>query len=58
MRLITKWAWIGAIAFGVVLIGAGLFMVREARSAHNEVRDTLASERIVTPEDAGIAWRR
>jgi hypothetical protein len=29
-------------------------MVREGRNAHNEVRDTLSSERIVTPEDAGI----
>src|SRR6185295_5643542 len=29
-------------------------MVRQGRDAHNEVRDTLSSERIVTPEDAGV----
>jgi hypothetical protein len=54
MEFIKKRAWIGAIVFGVVLIGAGLFMVREARSAHDEVRDTLAAERIVSAEDADI----
>lgn len=54
MQLISKWAWTGAVVFGFVLVGAGLFMVREARLAHDEVRDTLSSERIVTAEDAGI----
>ncbi len=54
MKLVTKWAWIGAIAFGVVLIAAGGFMMYEGRMAHNEVRDTLADERIITSEDAGI----
>jgi hypothetical protein len=29
-------------------------MVREARLAHEDVRDALAAERIVTPEDAEI----
>jgi len=38
----------------VVIIGAGLFMVREARMAHDQVEDTLSSERIVSAEDAGI----
>jgi hypothetical protein len=54
MKVITQWAWVGAILFGLVLLGAGLYMVREARIAHNDVRDTLASERIVTSEDADI----
>jgi hypothetical protein len=54
MNLITRWAWIGAILFGIVLVGAGLFMVREARLAHNDVRDTLAAEKIVTAQDADI----
>ncbi len=54
MSFVTKWAWVGAVVFGVVLFGAGLFMVREARMAHDEVRDTLASENIVTAEDADI----
>jgi hypothetical protein len=54
MDFIRNRAWIGAIVFGVVLIGAGLYMVREARTAHDEVRDTLAAERIVSAEDADI----
>lgn len=54
MRLVTKWAWVGAIAFGFVLMGAGAFMMYEGRAAHNEVRDTLADERIITAEDAEI----
>ena len=54
MEFIKRRAWIGAIVFGVVLIGAGLFMVREARAAHDEVTDTLAAEKIVSSEDADI----
>ena len=54
MEFIRNRAWIGAIVFGVVLIGAGLSMVREARAAHDEVTDTLAAERIVSAEDADI----
>jgi hypothetical protein len=51
---IIHWAWIGAIVFGVSLIGAGLFMVSEGRSAHDDVRDALSAERIVTPEDSAL----
>jgi hypothetical protein len=40
--------------FGLVLIGAGAFMVREGRLAYSDVRETLAGERIVSSEDAGI----
>jgi hypothetical protein len=54
MSLVKKWAWIGAVAFGIVLVGSGLYMVSEARSAHDQVRDALADERIVTSEDAEI----
>src|SRR6266545_7689119 len=54
MNLVKKWAWLGAIAFGLVLVGSGAYMVSEARAAHNEVRDTLADERIVSSEDADI----
>ena len=52
--VVAKWAWLGAVIFGLALAGGGLFMVMEGRAAHDEVRDTLASEKIVTPEDAGI----
>jgi len=54
MEFIKKWAWLGAVGFGIVLVASGLFMVREARLAHNDVRDALAAERIITPEDAEI----
>ena len=54
MNFIKKWAWIGAIAFGLVLVGSGLYMVREARLAHDDVRNALADERIITAEDAEI----
>jgi hypothetical protein len=54
MEFIKQKAWIGAVLFGVVLIIAGLFMVREGRMAHDEVENTLSSERIVSAEDADI----
>jgi hypothetical protein len=54
MKLLLKYAWTGAVVFGFVLAGAGLFMVNEGRAAYSEVRDTLAAERIVTAEDAEI----
>ena len=54
MKFIIKWAWFGAIVFGVALMGAGGYMVREARIAHDDVRDALAAEKIVTAEDAEI----
>ena len=53
-KLVAKWAWVGAIAWGLVLVGSGAFMLSEGRAAHNEVRDTLASEAIVSSQDAGI----
>jgi hypothetical protein len=55
MTFILRWGWIGAIVFGLALAMGGLYMMREARIAHDEVRDALAAERIVTAEDAEIA---
>ena len=51
---ILRWAWIGAILFGFVLVGAGLVMLYQGKSAHDEIRDTLAAERIVTAEDSDL----
>jgi hypothetical protein len=51
---ITHWAWIGAIVFGIGLVGAGMFMMAQGRMAHNDVRDALTAERIVTPADSEI----
>lgn len=54
MSFISKWAWVGAVAFGLVLGASGIYMIGEARSAHDEVRDALAAEKIITAEDAEI----
>jgi hypothetical protein len=54
VKLLTRWAWVGAVVFGFVLVGAGVFMMYEGRTAHNDVRDTLADERIISAEDADI----
>src|ERR1041385_8087850 len=54
MKVIARWAWVGAIILGVVLVGAGVFMMGQARSAHRDVRDTLSAEQIVTSKDADI----
>jgi hypothetical protein len=51
---ILHYAWIGAILFGFVLVGAGLFMVYQGMAAHDEIRDTLASEKIVTAADSDL----
>jgi hypothetical protein len=54
MQFVRNWAWVGAILFGAVLVGSGIYMVAEARAAHDEVRNALADERIITAEDATI----
>jgi hypothetical protein len=54
MKSILKWAWLGAIVFGFLLVGAGAFMAYQGRIAHTDVRDTLADERIISSEDAAI----
>jgi hypothetical protein len=54
MNFVIRWGWLGAIVFGILLIGAGIYMVYEGRAAHDDVRDTLADERIITSEEATI----
>jgi hypothetical protein len=54
LGFITRWAWVGATVFGLGLLIGGGYMVSEARAAHDEVRDALAAERIITAEDAEI----
>ncbi len=53
-KSIMHWAWIGAMLFGLGLIGAGAFMVSQGQSAHNQVRDALSAEMIVTPADSAL----
>jgi hypothetical protein len=54
MNFVIRWGWLGSIVFGILLIGAGIYMVYEGRAAHDDVRDTLADERIITSEEATI----
>jgi hypothetical protein len=54
MQSVISKAWVGAIVFGIVLAGAGGFMILEGRAAHDDVRETLADERIISSEDADI----
>jgi len=51
---ILRWAWIGAILFGFVLVGAGGVMLLTGRAANNEIKDALAAERIVTAADSDL----
>jgi hypothetical protein len=54
MKLMAKWGWLGLVAFGLVLVISGLYMVYEGRAAHDEVTDSLADERIITSQNAEI----
>ncbi len=54
MNTILRWSWLGAVVFGFILVGSGVFMIYEGRSAHDDVRDTLADEKIISSEDADI----
>jgi hypothetical protein len=54
MKTFAKWGWLGLVAFGLVLVISGLFMIYEGKSAHDEVTDALADERIITSQNAEI----
>jgi hypothetical protein len=50
--LARHWFWLAPIVLGVAFIGGGLYMVREGRNAHNDVRDSIVQEGITVSEDA------
>jgi hypothetical protein len=54
MKLLAKWGWLGLVAFGLVLVISGLFMVFQGKSARDEVTNSLADERIITSQNAEI----
>jgi hypothetical protein len=54
VKSFIKKSWIGAVVFGVVLLVAGGFMIVQGRQAHDDVRDTLADEKIISSQDADI----
>jgi hypothetical protein len=46
------WFWIAPILLGLVFIAGGLYMVREGRTAHDDVRDSTLRESITVSDDA------
>jgi hypothetical protein len=54
MQTFAKWGWLGLVAFGLILVGSGLFMIYEGKQARDDVTNTLAAERIITSENAEI----
>ncbi len=55
MKLLAKWGWLGLVAFGLILVISGLFMIYQGKSAHDEVADALSEERIVGSQGTDIA---
>jgi len=54
LSLARHWFWLAPVAFGFVFIAGGVYMMIQGRDAHDEVRDAVIAENIVTPEDASI----
>jgi hypothetical protein len=50
--LARHWFWLAPIVLGLAFIGGGLYMVREGRNAHDDVRDSILQEDITVSEDA------
>lgn len=53
-RLVRHWIWLAPLAIGIVFVGAGIYMVAEGRSAHDEVRDSVVQEGITVSGDAEV----
>lgn len=54
LHVVRRSIWIVPFVLGLLIIGAGIYLMTEARSAKQEVLDALASENITTPADAAI----
>jgi hypothetical protein len=50
--LARHWFWLAPIVLGLAFMGGGLYMVREGRNAHDDVRDSILQEDITVSEDA------
>jgi hypothetical protein len=51
-NLARHWFWIVPIVLGIAFIGGGLYMAREGRNAHDDVRDSIIQEDITISADA------
>src|SRR5438045_2377394 len=54
MKLMAKWGWLGLVAFGLVLVVSGLYMIYEGKSARDDVTASLSDERIVGAQNTDI----
>ena len=54
VRIVRDYIWIVPLVLGFVIIGTGIYLLTEAQSGKDEVLDALASQNIITPEDASI----
>jgi hypothetical protein len=50
--LARHWFWIAPVLIGLAFIAGGAYMIREGRSAHDDVRDSTLREAITVSEDA------
>src|SRR4051812_39982792 len=55
MKQMAKWGWLGLVAFGLVLVVSGLYMIYEGKSARDDVTASLSDERIVGAQNTDIA---
>ena len=51
-NIARHWFWLAPIVLGVAFMGGGLYMAREGRNAHNDVRDSILQEDITVSADA------
>src|ERR1700694_1180127 len=54
IKAARHWFWIAPLVLGLVFIVGGAYMIREGRSAHDEIKNTLAIEDVTTSADASI----
>ena len=47
MKLFKRYLWLGAVAFGILFLAAGVFMMSEGRAAKSEVEREIAVEKIM-----------
>ena len=51
-RLARHWVWLMPLVVGIAFVAGGAYMILEARSAHDDVRDSILREDITISEDA------
>ncbi|HKZ51202.1 MAG TPA: hypothetical protein VJ256_05530 [Dehalococcoidia bacterium] len=52
MAVLRRYLWISALAFGLIFLALGAFVVVKGLAAKAEIRDRLAEEQVYTSKDA------